>query len=411
MVLSGDGQLVWFEPLSDHRTATLRAFNLSGQRYQGRPVLAWFEGAVTDAHGQGHYLIVDDRYQQVARVNAGNGYVGDLHEFFITPSGTAVFTCYGTNTGDLSAFGGHKGDAYFYGVAQEVDIVTGKVLFEWRSDEHVPLAGSYAPVVRHSTVPWDYFHINSICIAPDGDFIISARNTWTVYKVSRQTGAVLWRMGGKHSDFSFGPGAHFAWQHHVNQHAGDIFTVFDNGAGDYVTESQSRGLVLEVDERAGKVTLQHQYLHPGGPVRAAALGSVQLLPNGHAFVGWGVGAAYSEYDDAGRPVAAGRLAGAGVESYRAFKASWTAQPTDPPAVAVESTNTQTTVYASWNGATEVRHWLVMAGTAPGKLAPVGTAPKEGFETAITVPHHLDHVAVEALDGRGRSLGRSLTVPA
>ncbi len=408
IILDGKGDLVWFKALSDGGAA-LRAFNLRAGSYLGRPVLTWWEGDVVSGHGQGHYEIVGPDYQQVARVEAGNGYMGDLHEFFVTPQGTAFFTCYGTGRANLSSLGGAKDATYFYGVAQEVDIKTGKVLFQWRSDEHVAFNESYAPVPKDGSTPWDYFHINSICLAGDGDLLISGRHTWAAYKVSRASGDVDWRMGGKRSDFAFGPGASYAWQHDVTQQPNGTITVFDNGAGLYVTQPYSRGLVLSLDTSARKVSLVHQYPHPGNALRAGALGSVQVLPDGHVFMGWGVHGWYTEFGTDGTVLLDGHLDGDGTQSYRAFRSMWTGRPAERPAVAAERNGAGMTVFAAWNGATDVRTWLVLAGERPSAQKRVGMAAKAGFETAIPVKTSSPYVAVAALGPNGEQLGLSPTV--
>ncbi len=261
IILDGDGRLVWFKEVSGSGEA-LRAFNLKAETYLGEPVLTWYEGPVVSGHGQGHYEIMDGSYSQVAVVEAGNGYKGDLHEFFLTQQGTAFFTCYGTGYADLSSLGGGKDAPYFYGVAQEVDVKTGKVLFQWRSDEHVAFAESYAAVPKDGITPWDYFHINSISLSGPDDLLISSRHTWTVYKVSRRTGAVLSRMGGKKSDFKFEPGAAYAWQHDVTQQPDGRVTVFDNGTGLYVTQPESRGLLLAVDDATRRRETRPRVLPP-----------------------------------------------------------------------------------------------------------------------------------------------------
>jgi len=408
IIVDGNGDLVWFRALSNSG-ASMRAFNLRAGTYLGEPVLTWWEGDVVSGHGQGHYEVVGADYEQVARVEAGNGYLGDLHEFFVTPQGTAFFSCYGTSQADLSSLGGAKDATYFYGVAQEVDVKTGKVLFQWRSDEHVAFSESYAPVPKDGATPWDYFHINSICPSGDGDLLISGRHTWGVYKVSRSTGKVAWRMGGKESDFSFGPGATYAWQHDVTQQPNGTITVFDNGTGLYVTQPGSRGLVLSLDTAARKVNLVRQYPHPGNALRAGALGSVQVLPDGHVFMGWGVHAWYTEFGPDGSALLDGHLAGTGTLSYRAFRSVWTGRPAGPPAVAAERQGAGMTVFAAWNGATEVNSWLVLAGKHPSGLDRIGTAAKAGFETVIPVKTWSPYVAVAAMDAGGKQLGRSPTV--
>ena len=384
IILDSDGQLVWFKEVSGAGDAT-RAFNLRAQTYLGQAVLTWYEGPVVSGHGQGHYEIADTSYAPVAVVEAGNGYQGDLHEFFLTPQGTAFLTCYGAGYADLSSLGGGKHAPYFYGVAQEVDVKTGKVLFQWRSDEHVAFAESYAPVPRDGTTPWDYFHINSISLSGADDLLISSRHTWTVFKVSRRTGAVLSRMGGKKSDFKFEAGATYAWQHDVTQQPDGRVTVFDNGTGLYVTQPESRALVLAVDDAAGTVRLVHAYAHPGVALRAGALGSVQVLPDGHIFVGWGTHAWYTEFEPDGTAVLDGNLAGSATQSYRAFRSPWTGRPAGPPGVAVKLTSPGSmTVFAAWNGATEVSRWAVLGGNDRSQLRTITVVPKNGFETAIPV---------------------------
>src|SRR5919199_3843165 len=206
MLIDDLGQLVWF---GKYRSA--RDFKL--QHYQGRPVLTWWEGRVVHGHGIGEYVLFLHSYQEIARLRAGNGYLGDLHEFLITPQDTALLTAYVPTRTDLSPIGGPEDGAVWGGIAQEVDIESGEVLFEWHSLEHVGLDESYAELPDDPDYLYDYFHINSIDIDHDSNLLIGARNTWAVYKVERNSGEVIWRLGGKKSDFEMGPGAQGAWQH------------------------------------------------------------------------------------------------------------------------------------------------------------------------------------------------------
>jgi Arylsulfotransferase (ASST) len=406
MILDNAGNLVWFKPLSSGGTPKLRAMNLRVQHYQGDPVLTWWQGSVVNAHGQGHYVLANSRYEQIATVQAHGGLTGDLHEFVLTPAGTALFTCYGTATADLRSIGGAARHPYFYGVVQEVDVATGKLIFSWRSDKHVAFSSSYAHISTDTSRPWDQFHINSINLAPDGNLLISSRNTWTVYKVHRKTGAVMWRLGGKHSSFTIGPKARFAWQHHVTQHADGTFTIFDNEAGDYKVGKSSRGLVLHVDEKRRHASFVRQF-NPPVPILSSALGSVQELPGGHVLVGWGQHPYFTEYKRDGSVVFSGHLKGKGTLDYRAFKSEWTGRPSGRPAIAVTRSGSGMTVYASWNGDTRVRHWKVLAGSAAGNLSVVGQATRHGFETHIRVAKHAAYVAAAGYDSAGHELGRSV----
>jgi len=409
MIFDGTGELVWFRTVSSDPSSPERAFNLQVQEWRGERVLTWFDGSVVADHGEGEDVIMDASYREIARVQAGDGCSDDLHAFRLTPEGTALVTCYPLAYGDLRSVGGPARAPYVNGVVQEIDVATGEVVLEWRSDEHVAFGETYARFADYSSTPFDYFHVNSIAVARDNNLIVSGRNTWAAYKIERTTGAVMWRLGGRKSDFSLGPGAEFAWQHDVTEAHDGSFTVFDNGAGDYRTERQSRALVLAVDERSRRVTLQRELLHPRTPLQAGALGSVQMLARGHVFVGWGYLAGFSEYSDEGTPLLDGRLAGDDAQSYRAFRSAWSGRPHDPPALVVEPHAGGATLYVSWNGGTGVARWLVLGGPRPAALAVVGSAAKAGFETVIDVPGHVAHVAVAALDVQGREIARSHVV--
>jgi Arylsulfotransferase (ASST) len=143
---------------------------------------------------------------------------------------------------------------------------------------------------------------------------------------------------------------------------------------------------------------------------AATQGNVQVLPNGNVFVGWGSKPFFSEFSRDGELLFDARFPPE-VESYRAFRFPWSGYPSDDPALAAESgSGDELTLYASWNGATEVAGWQVLAGPAPERLEPVGSAaPREGFETAITVRTVEPYVGVQARDGSGRVLGTSRAV--
>lgn len=406
MILDNDGDLVWFRALSDHATKQLRAFNFRVQYYRGQKVLTWFEGVAEFGHGQGRYAIADSSYRILRWVEAGNGYQGDLHEFLITDRGTALFTCFAEEHADLSGVGGSSQGSYFNGVVQEVDIASGRVLFQWRADRHIGFAESYAPVPSNDQSLWDPYHLNSISVASDGNLLVSSRHTWTVYKVERTSGKVLWRLGGKKSDFTVSSAARFAWQHDVTPYPGNRLAMFDNVSGLTMSHKQSRGLVLSVDESRRAVTLDHEYLHSNPPVRSAALGSVHILPDGHVFVGWGDGPYVTEYHPDGTAIYDLRMNGDRTYSYRGFRSPWTGRPAGKPALAVDQVSGGMKLYVSWNGDTEVRHWRVLMGSSPTRLAAASVAARHGFETVIQVQRRARYAAVAGLDRSGRELGRS-----
>jgi hypothetical protein len=393
LIVDDAGQPVWFLPLKSEQAQNFRV-----QSYRGRPVLTWYESQPGALYG-GTCVIYDPAYHQVKRVHGGHGYAVDLHEFVITSRGTGLLAI-----ANVVSSGGGK---VVEGIVQELDIATGKVLFEWRSLDHVSLDESYRTgVTADGTV--DYFHLNSVGVAPDGHLIVSARHTSTVYKLHRKTGAVLWRLGGMRSDFTIGDGAAFNFQHDARLHADGTLTLFDNGATDAGAgrvEPYSRPLRLALDESARTAALR-QVFTPPTPRLATAMGNLQVLPDGGAFVGWGTAGAYTEFAPDGTVRLDCRLAD-GSSTYRAYRAPWTARPATAPAVVLARAGTGFVANVSWNGATDVATWEARVGSARART------PRAGFETAVRVPAAPGRLTVAALDAKGRELGatRPFALPA
>jgi hypothetical protein len=402
MIVDRQGSLVWFgSPIGG------TPLNFTVQQYQSRPVLTWSAGYVNAAGiTYGTSYIANSSYRVIAMVKAGNGAETDLHEFNLTPQDTALITAHRKVTADLTALGGPRKGAVYESIAQEVDVATGKVLFEWNSLDHVKLSESHQ-ALADGTSGYDYFHINSVALASDGNLLISSRNTWTIYKVARSNGAIQWRLGGKKSDFQAGPGAGFSWQHDVRMPEPGLLTVFDN-ASSPPEEPQSRALLLNVDTTAMRVTLRRDFTHPAG-LLVDNQGSVQLLPDGEVFVGWGAQPYFSQFASGGELLLDGEMP-VDDQSYRAFTFSWTGRPPGGPAVVARANPARgSAVYVSWNGATDVATWTVLAGNNRSGLATVGSQPRAGFETVISVDSDGPYFVVTAQDATGRQLGRSAVV--
>jgi hypothetical protein len=405
MILDDSGQLVWFRPLRDKDEY---AMDFKVQSYRGQPVLTWAEGRVVAGHGLDQYVVLDSSYREITRLQAGNGYVGDHHEFLITPQDTALLTIYASTPADLSLVGGSRGGEVLDGIAQEVDISTGEVLFEWHSLDHVGLDESYRKASKDSRWPFDYFHINSIDVDHDSNLLVSAKGTCTVYKINRSTGEVMWRLGGEKSDFNMGLGTRTAYQHDARRQPDGTITIFDNGA-DPKVHDQSRGIVVELDEDKMTATLVSEYTHPDR-LLAGSQGNMQVLPNGNVFIGWGNQPIFSEFNSDGELVFDASFPPKD-ESYRAFSFQWNGQPSDRPAVAAErEPDDEVALYASWNGATEeVTTWQALAGPSSDRLKAVASVPRSGFETAITARTAEPYVAVQAKNRSGRVLGTTKVV--
>ena len=396
LIVDNAGQPIWFKP-----EATLTAMNLRVQRYRGEPVLTWYEGDVLGGYG-GDFVVADQSYKEVARVKAAHGEHGDLHEFLLTSRGTALITIYSNIPADLTAVGGSAAGQLTEGVIQELDVPTGKVLFEWRSSAHVGLNESLLPSVKNDVA--DYFHLNSVGVDTDGHLLVSARHTCAVYKVHRQTGAVLWRLGGTRSDFTIVPGAEFSFQHDVRRHADGTLTIFDNNAAAPTATTHARPLRLALDMSAMTARLVGEY-RPDNPRVAWAMGNFEQLPDGGAFVGWGTAGAFTEFAPDGTVRFDASLADGSV-TYRAFRAPWVGRPAEPPKVAITRQGGSAIAHVSWNGATEVARWRADVGPRQHALRPVAAARRTGFETALHLGGRNGFFAVTALDVAGKALGTS-----
>jgi Arylsulfotransferase (ASST) len=182
-------------------------------------------------------------------------------------------------------------------------------------------------------------------------------------------------------------------------------SLFDNEATPPRAE-QSRGLVLALDERRMTARVVREYTHPER-LLSIAEGSMQTLANGNVFVGWGPAPHISELAPGGRLLLDLTLP-EGSDSYQAFRYPWVGEPPDPPALATRRRDGGVTVWASWNGATEVARWQVLGGEAPDALVPLASSPRRGFETGLSV-RPSRYVAVRALDASGAVLGTSRTI--
>jgi Arylsulfotransferase (ASST) len=402
MIFDEAGSLVWFNPVGPEEAAA----NLQVQQLGSQPVLTWWQGYIPpQGFGEGEEVVANSAYHVIGRVHAGNGYKVDLHDFHLTPQGTAVMTAFDPIRCDLSAQGGPRGGAVTDSLFQEVDLRTGLVRREWHSVDHVPLADSYSTAVTTSLhTPFDFFHLNSIDQLAGGSTLISARNTWSLYELNSETGQVLLRIGGKRSQVKQGTGTHTAYQHDATVLANGDISIFDNG-GVPMVHPQSRGIIESVG--AGNATVIAQYEHPGA-LKSGSQGDVESLPNGNVFIGWGSEPYFSEYSSSGTLLFDAHFHGS-YQAYRGYRFAWTGAPTSPPSAVLAASGSHHSVYVSWNGDTRTATWRLLAGSSAKALAPVATATRTGFETALSPPASAPFYAVQALDVTGAVIGTSATI--
>lgn len=390
--------------------------------------LCFLTGGQNVGYSRGWAVILDDTFTARSSIHSQGALANlDEHEFNVLPDGSALFALYSPQPYDLTAYGvatqGWIQNTYF----QHIELDTNRLIFEWSPIEHVSLNESQ--VLMNSsevagdgstpTTPWDFFHLNSVDRNSDGDYLISARHTSTIYKISGIDGHIIWRLGGSLSDFSFSAGLNFSSQHDARfreeNDTTTIISLFDNASNGFNQSSDySAGFILKLDHVTQTATLLQEFIAPDQFI-SASQGNLQLLGSNsewrssNAFIGWGSNAYVSEYAPDGHMVLQGHFATTGSMSYRAFKYNFTSNPTDSPALYAYAHNESaaTSFWVSWNGATQVDRWRIYASeSAAGPWTVVDTFDKIGFETLLTVSQYHPWSLVESLDVRGNPLRNS-----
>ncbi|MCW4465713.1 arylsulfotransferase family protein [Glutamicibacter sp. MNS18] len=429
MIFDSRGELVWMVP-SDPADPTDNYFDLRVQQYRGEDVLTVYRGTRSGGRGNGEILILDQSYEPVASVTTA-GSLGpdkaDFHDSTITADDTMLIASYAPVPADLSALGGPEEGMIKDAVIQEIDIATGEVIFEWSATEHIPLTQTLLDfdVERNAQTddeeelgtegkPFDYFHINSMTEDHEGTILVSARHTSAVYRLDRVTGEVIWTLGGSASDFDLDEDAVFAWQHDAQRAPDGTLTLLDNHARGTDDQGASRALRLALDEQAMTASVVTEY-HPLRERSSGSMANAQELANGNMLIGWGSQSHYSEHEPGGEVIYdvchgescyPDNVHGRGT-SYRAYKAHWQGQPSGPPRVVVNQTEDEQVAYVSWNGATHVAQWRLIAGADEATAIPQARVEAETFETAFTVPGNAQYVGIQALDAEGRVLATGI----
>jgi EmrB/QacA subfamily drug resistance transporter len=405
LMLDGNMDPMWFKPLPTNLVAS----DLEHQTYEGKPVLSWWEGNVTGTGeiNSGADVVVNQHYQQVAKIKGQNGWILTLHAMDIRGHDAWV-TANKNIPYNLSNEGGVNNGVLVESAIQEYDLRTGKLLYTWNASDHIPLSQSRTQPPTNG-FGYDAYHVNAVQVLNNGTMLVSMRNTSAIYLVNIKTGKIIWTLGGKDSSFSVPKNAHFEWQHDA-QISGNTVTMFDDhccyitGAGVYLSATgPSRGLELKIDTQNHTAKEISQYSLFGGTVESEYMGNLQILPNGDRFVGWGQAPFMSLYSKSGKLLFDAALPDPDM-SYRAYVQSWVGKPTYPPSGVATTTSGHTTVYASWNGATQVTSWKVVSGSGGSQV--LGSAKRNGFETTIHLSTTAASYKVEALDAKGHVLGTS-----
>ncbi len=351
------------------------------------------------------YHVLNQHYQEAASYQAGNGYQIDYHELLLTPDNHAIFMIYANIPYDLSPYGGEQNAILTELVLQELD-AAGNVVFQWRSSEHIPVSDSSHSLA--GSAPVDYIHGNAIEVDTDGHWLISSRHTDEITKINRQTGAVIWRFGGEGNQFQFLDNSpRFFHQHDIRRLANGNIMLYNNwNSLPPSANAFSMAMEYKLDE-INKTARLVKSFRTNPDHYGVAMGSAQRLDNGNTGVGWGsTSTLYTEFNALGQPVFELTTVEP-IVSYRAKRYEWQGQPTWPPTLVAESHGNSTSLYYSWNGATEVADYQVYTGPTSASLSLQNTTPKTSFETSTSVVNNAHcFVQVRARNSQGTVLGLS-----
>jgi hypothetical protein len=414
------GHVVWFHPaakgddVADFQTAT----------YDKQPVLTFWQGklAIPPANTtlppgtpvKGSLFIYNDHYQKIKTIKAkGKGWVTDFHDLVFTPptktysKGTALFLA------DKTMKGGGAPGGFEDQEIQEINLANNKLVWSW--DEHKYIGAHTSHVKPPSKGVWDPYHANSIDIQsagglPDGHVLLSLRDTWGIYDINHANKKkFVWKLiNGKGSTYKLAKAAKFQWQHDVHFVGKHELSIFDDNCCNLQpiqkANGPARGLLLTLKGKSA--TVAHQYKHANTNV-ILTMGSFRVIGPGHAFIGWGQAPYFSEYTKGGTMIYDAAMPKGDI-TYRALKSKWTGLPgTKAIGIAVKKVSGKAIVWASWNGATKVAKWKVLAGKTKGKVnKAAGTGTKTSFETEIHASNLGPYFKVEALDSHGHVLGTS-----
>lgn len=206
------------------------------------------------------------------------------------------------------------------------EVRNGQVVMQWDSTHYPEFyrnAGIYANYDNSTGDYYDYMHINSIAVDPrDQNLIVSFRHQNQIVKLERLTGRILWRLGGKNSDFALTPAQRFSHQHDASLLPNGDLLLFDNAnpPDDAPGTGHTQVMRFRLDEAAHKVT-DFQAWQPYDNLYGFAMGSAQILANGNLMIGWGANTDSPDVTetDAGGRVLQSLKFGENIYSYRAFK--------------------------------------------------------------------------------------------
>ena len=269
-----DGYLIWYGSPGAQGLADFKYYP-STEQYSFTMVV----------QGNIQTVILNELFEPVDTLTSLNN-DQDIHDVILTTSGNWIVSTITWDTLDLSAyvFDGIQGstETVIRGYGYEEIDPSGNLINEWNSNDFISPTETY-DFWGYNPNDFDYCHGNAYEEDTDGAILVSHRHLNSIHKIDRTTGAILWRLGGELSDFTFPNDLGFSGQHDIRRLPNGDYSLFDNGNMTGVT----RVVTYTLDTLNWTATRTSEFVHPTS-FNATAMGSYRVVDDGREIVGYGL---------------------------------------------------------------------------------------------------------------------------
>lgn len=386
MILNSDGAPVWY------RRGEGRDFKV-----QRNDTISWgaaYTGVCTPFTG------FDTNFVWQRTYSAVNGFGTDEHELKVLPDGGYLLLGARGEMADLRSLmqGGYPAAYVWQTVIQEFT-ADDELIFQFCGWDHFDIHDVDPAVENPRGISVRFPHMNAIDVDTDGHLLLSSRHLNEITKINRDTGEIIWRLGGAHSDFTFVRDSlnGFKAQHDISALGHDRYLLFDNGNGH--TPPVSRAVEYELNLQKGTATLTWEF-RDTPPKYAHFMGNAQRLPNGNTLINFALGEypKVTEVDRAGQKRFVMNLS-PHTDLYRAFRLPWNGRVTAPYLVIEPQIDGVTLIFNKF-GDPEVDHYRIYSGTSPGptNLLAVSQATLKRLNRVVN--HSRNYFRVTAVSTNG-----------
>ena len=241
-------------------------------------------------------VVLDEKYNKIKEIHyytkekdERSGEVDrklDNHDYLYLADNHYILSGFEIKT--VYDFPGYEGKAFEVWNSKIQEVKDGKVLWEFQSIEHKQLY-QYCDEQNKDMMTYepylDYMHFNAIKVDPtDGNLVCSFRNIDAIIKLDRQTGNIIWVLGGIGDEFGLTEQQKFSKQHSISFLSDHSLLIYDNGCKD----KKTRILIIKIDEQKKAI---EKFTHYNLGIYAVRMGAVQAIQEeDHTYlVTYGVG--------------------------------------------------------------------------------------------------------------------------